>query len=295
MPTKIQWCDETYNPVTGCSPVSIGCTNCYAKKMANRLAGRAGYDKDDPFKITFHPGRTHIPTRWKKPRRIFMCSMGDLFHKDVPDHWIDLIIQLIPACPQHTFMILTKRPERMRKYMMSWTTDRIIRQNNATLPLPNLWLGVTAENQEMADKRIPILLDIPAAVRFVSIEPMLGPVNLNLATPCDRNCNEYNHAECPGTTGLCVMQKQLDLVICGGETGGGARPMHPDWAYGLRDDCKNAGVPFFFKSGGEWSLEPPFPRCAYWHDENGLKWWRVGKSWNEIHYRDMPREFPEVK
>ncbi len=214
--SKIEWCDKSWNIITGCSPISEGCQNCYAKRMAYRLKGRYGYPKDDPFRVTFHPDRLDEPLHWKKPSRIFVVSMGDIFHDDVDGFCLSAIWSIIERAYWHTFLILTKRPERWKRL---------------TPPLPpykNIFFGVSIENQQTADERIPILLQIPAAKRFVSVEPILGSVNLGkLSDP------------------------NIGWVICGGETGPKARPMHPDWARSLRDQSKVAGVPFFFKSMGD--------------------------------------------
>ena len=247
--TPISWTEKTWNPISGCTPISEGCANCYAKRMAQRLRGRCGYPEDDPFRVTFHPDRLEQPLKLKKPSRIFVCSMGDLFHDDVDCSIVD-IFDVMSATPQHTYMLLTKRPERMRS---------LFRLNGPLLgsePLPNVWLGVTAENQARADERIPILLQIPAAVRFVSVEPMLGPVDIYRwlrCHICSNNGSYYNPnsdevEECP----ICSSEDPslLDWVICGGETGPGARPMHPDWVRLLRDQCQAAGVPFLFKQWG---------------------------------------------
>jgi len=190
--------------------------------MSKRLAGRCGYPADDPFRVTLHPERLDEPLKWKKPRRVFVCSMGDLFHEDVP-RWMRFeVMDIILQAKQHTFLILTKRPANMKEFF-EWYYSKAGRTIET---IKNLWLGVTAENQARADERIPILLQIPAAVRFVSIEPMLGPVNLNFIG--------------------------IDWVICGGESGSVARPMHPDWVRSLRDQCQYSGVPFFFKLWGTW-------------------------------------------
>lgn len=225
--SKIEWTEATWNPVTGCTPISEGCEHCYAKRMATRLRGRSGYPEDEPFKVTFHPEKLWEPYHWRKPRKIFVCSMGDLFHKDIP--WWDLnkIFAVVEASQWHRFMVLTKRPQRMRGYFDYLRTIWRVRE----WPASNLWLGVTAENQQRADERIPVLLEIPAVRRFVSVEPMLGPVDLS---------------QWLGRSG------GLDWVICGGETGQGARPLHPDWVRSLRDQCQMAGTPFFFKSWGDW-------------------------------------------
>ena len=229
MTTKIEWATESWNPITGCSPVSEGCENCYARRMASRLRGRFGYPEDDPFKVTFHPDKIEQPLHWKKPRMIFVCSMGDLFHKDVLGPTIHQLIKLMKwDYKRHTFLILTKRPERMRRIWMNI---------DGTLP-ENIWLGVTVENQQRADERIPILLQIPAAKRFVSIEPMLGPVDLQKIGPLLQAFNWK------------IAKGGLDWIICGGESGPGVRPMHPDWPRSIRDQCQAADVPFFFKQWG---------------------------------------------
>lgn len=171
--TTIEWATHTWNPVTGCSPISEGCENCYAKRMAQRLRGRCGYPEDDPFKVTRHDNRLLQPLKLRKPSRIFVCSMGDLFHEDVPNDYIDQVFGVMThvSVEHHTFLILTKRPERMRRYISSLDCQ------DWGLPRGNIWLGVTVENNNNL-WRIEELLQIPAAVRFVSIEPMLGPVDL---------------------------------------------------------------------------------------------------------------------
>ena len=244
MPTKIEWADEVWNPVTGCTPISEGCQNCYAWRMANRLRGRCGYPADDPFRVTLHPERLGEPLRWKEPRRVFVCSMGDLFHEDVP-RWMRFeVMDIILQAKQHTFLILTKRPANMKEFF-EWYYSKAGRTIET---IKNLWLGVTAENQQRADERIPILLQIPAAVRFVSVEPMLGPVDLSLSDGVDLSMSVGTGLK-PGKSYLI---NSLDWVICGGETGPNARSMHPDWVRSLRDQCVEAGVPFFFKQWGEW-------------------------------------------
>lgn len=244
MPTKIEWAEETWNPVTGCTPISEGCANCYAKRMSKRLAGRCGYPQDDPFKITLHPDKLDQPLRWKKPRMVFVCSMGDLFHEDVDEGFICRIFDIISICEQHTFLILTKRPDRMADFFKRCIHGR----------WKNLWLGVTAENQARADERIPMLLQIPAAKRFVSVEPMLGPMDLEI-------WGQYEHPDNEGY-GVDAI-KCLDWIICGGETGPGARPMRPDWVRSLRDQCQAAGTPFFFKSWGDWVAPSQMPYATY--------------------------------
>lgn len=228
--SKIEWTDSTWNPIVGCSVLSPGCTNCYAMRIAPRtehLAIADDWTAPGPLTKPSKAGpvwtgnirligrRLTQPLQWRSPRMIFVNSMGDLFHESVPDGWIDRVFAIMAACRQHTFQVLTKRAMRMREYC-------------GTRPvLPNVWLGVSAERQQEARERIPMLLQTPAAVRFVSLEPLLGPINLTSAI-------------------------HLDWVIVGGESGPHARPMHPDWARSLRDQCAAAGVPFFFKQHGEW-------------------------------------------
>ncbi|MCK5606518.1 phage Gp37/Gp68 family protein [Candidatus Pacearchaeota archaeon] len=245
--TKIEWADAVWNPVTGCTKVSAGCANCYAERMSKRLGGRFGYPANEPFRVTRHLDRMDEPLKLKKPKRIFVCSMGDLFHKDMPFHSINNVVAVIRKCPQHTFLFLTKRPERL----LEWRTGPLgYRHRFLSSFFPeNIHLGVSVEDQATADERIPLLLQTPAAKRFVSIEPMLEPVDLKFWNPNNpQSEGEYMAA----VEGVCVIgrNRPLDGVILGGETGPGARPMHPDWARKVRDDCKAAGVPFFFKQWG---------------------------------------------
>lgn len=227
---------------------SYGCRNCYAERMANRLAGRFGYSKYFPFSVTIHEDKLEKPLHWKKPRRIFVCSMGDLFHENIPFEFIKRVWNIIEQCPQHTFQILTKRPLELIAFTkwMAGDDDMSI----AHWPR-NCCLGVSVENQGAADARIPILLQIPAAVRFVSVEPMLGPVDLTRVvydnTSVIDTLNGLHGWPMPHAKG-----PKLDWVICGGESGPGARPMHPAWVRSLRDQCHGTGTPFFFKQWGEW-------------------------------------------
>ena len=234
--TTIEWAEKSWNPVTGCTPVSEGCANCYAKRMANRLRGRFGYPADDPFRVTLHPDRLTEPLRWRKPRRVFVCSMGDLFHDDVPTDLIDNVLEIVAACPAHQFLLVTKRPENIDDKLYGVTEANACRSLGGGDYLPNLWLGVSVENQARADERIPILLQIPAAVRFVSYEPALGPVDFSpWLTPAGE---------------LVTTSRTPDWLIAGGESGPGARPAHPDWFRKVRDDCQAAGAAFFFKQWG---------------------------------------------
>jgi protein gp37 len=246
--TKIEWLQDSngtkgksWNPVTGCTPISEGCRNCYAKRMATRLKGRFGYPADDPFRVTFHPDRLDEPLKWKKPKRIFVCSMGDLFHEDVKSEWrIKTINKMYLSI--HTFIILTKRPDNMQKFFkcFNWPGE-----------FQNVWLGVTAENQAMADERIPILLQIPAAIHFISVEPMLGPINL-FGDGSDEQDWTYNGPDC--------LRPHIGWLICGAETGPGKRIMDLEWAYDLQRQCGDAGVPFFFKKDSDGEYPAGFRR-----------------------------------
>ena len=220
MTTKIEWCDETWNPITGCSSCSPGCDHCYARQMAQRLKGRFGYPADDPFRVTFHEDQIERPFRWKKSRRIFVCSMGDLFHEEGHRDWPVAVWDTMFDCPQHTFLVLTKRPLGLR-----WFATRMKEHLFRKVDYPNIHLGVTVCNQAEASAKIPILLATPAAVRWVSIEPTLGTVDLAPYLP------------------------RLDWVVLGPENGPGARPMDLDWARSVRDQCAETGTPFFFKGG----------------------------------------------
>ena len=229
MPTKIEWCDESWNPLTGCSQISEGCRNCYAERMSKRLKGRFGYPEKNPFRVTRHPDKFIQPVRWKKSRRIFVCSMGDLFHRGVGYDDRVIVWNVMERTPQHTYLILTKRPARMVSFLND--IKRYVPFDR--WPLPNVHLGVSVENQAAADERIPDLMKCPAAVRFVSCEPLLGRVDL------------WDKVIPSMVQGVDV--PPIDGVIVGGETGPWARYMNPDWARYLRDQCVKARVPFFLK------------------------------------------------
>lgn len=254
--SRIEWTDATWNPVTGCTRVSEGCRNCYMARTVPRFG-------QDPWTVVLHPDRLEQPLRWKRPRRIFVNSLSDLFHEDVPDEFIGKVFVTMARATRHTFQVLTKRPDRMLKLL-----------DDATLAfpcgmiagdaLPNVWLGVSIENQQTADERIPLLLQTPAAKRFISAEPLLGPIDLGqvnnpgLAEGQDFIDSLRGFAwTCTGPdyVDTCGIGVGINWVIVGGESGPGARPMHPDWARSIRDQCQAAGVPFFFKQWGEWA--PP--------------------------------------
>ena len=245
MTTKIEWTDETWSPVTGCTAISPGCTNCYAKRMARRLAGRCGYpEAPHHFDVTLRPDRLYQPLRWKKPRKIFVCSMSDLFHEDVPFSFIDRVWRRMSHCSQHIFQILTKRPERMARYVTErWTRDYF--------PL-NIHLGITICNQDelwKADK----LLRVPSAVHFASLEPLLSKIDLSKMKVGE--CRGDETVQSALSSMSFVGRKTHDWVIVGAETGPGKRPMELDWARSLRDQCKDAGTPFFFKKDSDGNHE----------------------------------------
>ncbi|MCM2441157.1 phage Gp37/Gp68 family protein [Agrobacterium vitis] len=303
--TKIEWTDATWNPITGCSIVSPGCTNCYAMKLAGtRLQhhpSRARLTKDSKAgpvwtgEVRFNEQWLTEPLKWKRPRMIFVCAHGDLFAEGVPDEWIDKIFAIMALAPHHTFQVLTKRPERMREYLVRFkpspildgfiTRDGIHSADSpkgwpifSQWPLPNIWLGVSVEDQPRAKERITTLLQTPAAIRWVSAEPLIGPLNLtsididsdgvldalNIHTwgeeianwrDTDKNWEAsfldwFDLGELPDEDDPIL--PRLDWVVAGGEGGRNARPMHPDWARSLRDQCAAAGVPFLFKQWGQW-------------------------------------------
>ena len=260
MPTKIEWAEETWNPITGCTPVSEGCEHCYARRMAQRLAGRYGYPKEDPFRPgVFHPDKLDLPYSWGRPRHVFVCSMGDLFHVGVTQEHINAVLNTVSNALRHRFLFLTKRPERMALGIAAWrkaefegrfSTGATMREQGAN---ERMWLGVTAENQKRADERIPVLLKIPAAVRFVSLEPLLGPVDLREGRYWIDSRRQL--AIDVGLGHLGADNPMLGFVIVGAETGPGARPMDLDWARQVRDQCQEAGVPFFFKKDSDGNRE----------------------------------------
>lgn len=278
--SSIEWTDATWNPVTGCTKVTPGCDNCYAETFAERWRGTQGHHFENGFDVTLRPNALTLPLKWRKPRRVFVNSMSDLFHKDVPDEYIARVFAVMALTPQHTYQILTKRHGRMRSLVggpckcghqpgehlrsgMAWAVsqanpDRVpgVPDNAEQLvygrgiwPLPNVWLGVSVEDQQCADLRIPALLDTPAAVRFLSCEPLLGPVDLS------QYLDRYEHKGSEHRIDVGNVDwygPRLGWVIVGGESGHGARPMSPAWARELRDQCESAQVPFFFKQWGEY-------------------------------------------
>jgi protein gp37 len=284
--SAIEWTDATWNPTTGCDQVSPGCDHCYALTLAKRLKAMdsPAYQQDgDPrtsgpgFALQVHPDRLDQPLRWTRPRTIFVNSMSDLFHPRVPDEFIARVFAVMAAAPQHTFQVLTKRPKRMRallgndgQTLLEATCDdeTAMALYAHGWPLSNVWLGTSVEDQQRADERIPALLDTPATVRFLSCEPLLGPVDLTgwlapnpdgarLAAECAVAIEcRHGHDVCPTCDGDPA--STIDWAIVGGESGPGARPMHPQWVRDLRDQCTAAGVAFFFKQWGAWAPDTNF-------------------------------------
>jgi protein gp37 len=266
--TAIEWTDKVWNPVTGCTKVSQGCKNCYAETIAGRFWAKQ-YPKNEDgsdrqfTNVRLHPERLDQPLKWKKPQKVFVNSMSDLFHKNVPFEFIAYVYGFMAVCPQHTFQVLTKRPERMLEFY-EWSRSRYTWVEQ---PLDNVWVGVSVEDQAN-DWRIEYLLDTPAAVRFVSYEPALGPLDLNVkhALPCpcckDTGWGKYRvrdlitgrseiasgyDAVCDDCGASGVGAPRVDWVIAGCESGPKARPAELDWFRSLRDQCQAAGVPFFLK------------------------------------------------
>ncbi|MEW6058768.1 MAG: phage Gp37/Gp68 family protein, partial [Actinomycetota bacterium] len=254
--SKIEWTDASWNPATGCVEVSEGCDHCYARTFAERFRGVHDHPYEQGFDPKVWPERLEQPLRWKKPRTIFVNSMSDLFQDAVPDRFIMNVFTVMSAARHHVFQVLTKRPGRMASLLRSaWWEDNITAMTDDPRPLPNVWLGTSVENQKWAGVRIPRLLETPAAVRFLSCEPLLGPIDLRLATAhaCTdpRLAARQERFDARDRAHLSVTsQQEIGWVIVGGESGPGARAMHPDWARDLRDQCNAAGVPFFFKQWG---------------------------------------------
>jgi protein gp37 len=317
--TSIEWTDATWNPTRGCSLVSAGCKHCYAMKFAGRWPwGKNLVKRDSAGNVTWNgnvelvESALTLPLKWRAPRRIFVDSESDLFHDGVPDEWIDRVFAVMALAPQHTFQVLTKRPERMRRYLADSaelgpqrTSRRVINRMDqpdwlalprgrtfdrrpAAWPLPNVWLGVSVEDQATADERIPLLLQTPAALRFVSYEPALGPVDFlpfvtRLNVRCCPRCGFRTNrskivvpdALCPNEGMGLVDDIAIDWVICGGESGPSARPMHPAWARATIKACKAAGTACFFKQEGSWTERRPHNYCRlstkrYSHESVGM-------------------------
>ena len=303
--TKIEWCDHTFNPWIGCTKVSPACDHCYAETLMALRYKRVGWGAGQPRKRTSTATWNQV-LKWDRAWRargqrgkVFCASVADVFDAEVPDQWRDFLMVLIEATTNLDWLLLTKRPQVAKKYFLG-----------RELP-GNVWLGTTVENQAMADLRIPVLLSIPARIRFLSCEPLLGPVNLQ-AFRCHNGATVQTHDALSGYSsdtpyGLIRAKipdrfgrGRLHWVIAGGESGSHARPSHPDWFRLLRDQCQAAGVPFFFKQWGEWLDEQQAsasgmapgpemfdrfgsPKGPKWHpyeasDRNGGAMIRVGKA-----------------
>lgn len=211
-PSKIEWTESTWNPSTGCTKISAGCANCYAEVMTRRLHAMGLEKYKDGFNLTCHYNELKLPYTWKKPRMIFVNSMSDIFHENMPFDFIKAVFRVMNECPQHTFQILTKRADILEKYytLLDWT--------------PNIWMGVTIENDKVT-KRIDSLRKVPAFVKFLSIEPLISAIpNLNLLN--------------------------IDWVIVGGESGQKARPIKEEWVLDIKKQCDQKQIPFFFKQWG---------------------------------------------
>jgi protein gp37 len=292
--SDIQWTDETWNPTTGCTKVSPGCAKCYIERTPPmRMAGRKFVGGKIPMEL--HPERLDKPLSWKKPRRIFVNSMSDLFHEDVPDEFIDRVFATMALCSLHTFQVLTKRAERMANYFAFYRAGQVWREawsrcremgvterGGEPWPLPNVWLGVSCEDQKRADERIPFLLKTPAAVRFLSVEPLLGAVDLSEWLFCARcrgphKCGPGAY-ETPldNAAGGCWFREcrcsQIGWVIVGGESGPDARPCRPEWIRSIIQQCKSASIPAFVKQlGGNIVTRNDMTEDAFngkdgWHD-----------------------------
>jgi len=255
--SNIEWTDTTWNPSTGCSKVSPGCAHCYAETLTARYAGSPGWPAE--FKpwtpanaaenVVLHPDRLEAPFSWKTPRRVFVDSMSDLFHENIMYEFRALVFDVMRLAQQHQFQVLTKRPAIMREFVKAYKAE------TGHGPLPNVWLGVTVENQRWADERIPILLDTPAAVRFVSAEPLLGPVALDpawlhmiLSKRTGKRCTcgqTFMHRD-----DCATWEQTLDWVIVGGESGPKHRVFDPAWARSIVAQCAEAGVACFVKQLG---------------------------------------------
>jgi protein gp37 len=295
--TKIEWADRSWNPVRGCSLVSTGCRACYAMKQAHRFSGAGqpyeGLTELGPAgprwtgKVRLVEEALTEPLRWKRPQRIFVNSMSDLFHDDVPFDFIDRVFAVMALAPRHTFQILTKRPDRMRFYLVDGRADRVAQAAKVlhttvrpfalpstevfdgrrvalgqpwllhAWPLPNVWLGVSCENQQTADERIPLLLQTPAAVRFVSAEPLLGPIDFTKIAVPDEHAGKYaghgftfNALHRDDDLTMFNSPAHLDLVIPGGESGARPRRCNVRWIRSIVRQCQAFDVAAFVKQLG---------------------------------------------
>ncbi|MBK8199190.1 MAG: phage Gp37/Gp68 family protein [Acidobacteria bacterium] len=301
--TKIEWADHTFNPWIGCTKVSPACDHCYAEAQTKRF---------DPDTDLWSGGRRRTAeANWKQPLKwnrqapaffaahgrmpmVFCASLADVFDNQVPPHWRDALWALIDATPELIWLLLTKRPHNIRKMLPPFNCWENHPWEWDTRPWPNVWLGTTVENQAEADRRIPHLLAVPAAKRFLSCEPLLGPVDLT-RIPVAAQINagdQFRDAEVnclssgmivqrPGIDALVRSPSKIDWVIAGGESGPQARPSHPDWFRGLRDQCASAGVPFLFKQWGDWVCEIQAPEDAVFPGE-GRNFFGMPDYWGKL-------------
>lgn len=260
--SSIEWTDATWNPITGCTKVSPGCKNCYAETFAERFRGVPWHPFEQGFDLRLWPERINLPLQWKKPKTIFVNSMSDLFHEDVPDNFIERVFETMYRANWHIFQVLTKRSNRM----MQWVSERFSSnpEGNGKRGFPfNIWLGVSIENHEYTS-RIEQLQNTPAQIRFLSLEPLLGPVHLNKK-----------------------LLSGIHWVIVGGESGIKARPMDPQWVFDIKSKCQKNNVPFFFKQWG--AYDPASGRKVGKKSAGRLL---AGRTWNEL--PKMPRKHAQV-
>lgn len=295
----IAWTETTWSPVTGCTRVSPGCRFCYAERLAaGRLAHTdryAGTTRNGRWtgQVNLHGDLIQQPYAWRKPRLVFVCSMSDLFHEAVPDRFLDDVFITMWAVQRHTFQCLTKRPERMADYICSSETrTRIAAKLGYSelkiWPLPNVWLGTSVEDQQRADDRIPFLLQTLAAVRWLSVEPLLEHIDLRA------NWNwAFDEQYIPQGWQPDLKGNQIAWVVVGGESGPGARPMDVDWARSLRDQCHEVGVAFFMKQmGSVWARE----NKSHWPDGRRDSKGACMDNWDEdLRIREWPAGFVPPK
>lgn len=284
--SPIEWTNASWNPVRGCDKVSAGCKNCYAETFSERWRGIKGHPFEQGFDLRLVPEALEKPLRWKKPRKIFVNSMSDLFHEDIPNEYIAAVFGVMAACPQHTFQVLTKRAARMREWfdwlpshydgprtVPPWASEelrhRLASAHDVLWPLPNVHLGISAENQETADARIPLLLECPAAVRWVSAEPLLGPIDLNRIDATKAGWRAVNGFPEPAAISAfgkwqerpmrARLQNGIDWVVVGGESGLGARACDVAWIRSIVEQCRAADVPAFVKQLGASPFDRTMP------------------------------------
>lgn len=250
--SKIEWTDATWNPVTGCTKVSAGCAHCYAETFAKRFLGVPDHPYEQGFNLKLWPGRLGLPLLWKERKMIFVNSMSDLFHNDVPDDFIEKVFDTMCRAKHHIFQILTKRSERMLNWTQKYFSSNKSRKDGKAVWPENVWLGISLENQDYT-WRIRDLQKSPASIRFISIEPLLSPISFNESLLDD-----------------------IQWVIVGGESGPRARPMKPEWAYEIQKCCKKYGVPFFFKQWG--TFDASVKRVGKKAAGRVLN----GKTWDEV-------------